>query len=115
MLKRVALMTALLVAPLALSPDSVDAQERGMEQATAAAANGLATSAENGRPTSNPAGMQNRPSGQAVPPGMMLTRPPAPAAEPAPEPEEPAEECFVEFEWINGVPTPVDCDGNPIG
>lgn len=112
MLKRIALMTALLVAPLALSPDSVAAQERGMEQATAAAANGLATSAENGRPTSNPAGMQNRP-GQDVPPGMMLTRPPAPAAEPAPE--EPAEECFPEFKLIDGMMKLVDCNGNVIG
>ena len=113
MMKRFALMTVLLVAPLALNPSAVDAQEQGIEQARAASANAQAT----GRPTALPPGMQNRPAGQALPPGLMLTREAEPEAEPAPETggEEPQEECATTIEIINGVPTLVDCHGTVIG
>lgn len=112
MFKRIALMTALLVAPLALSPDSVDAQERGMERAAAATVDAQAT----GRPDAPPPGMDKR-SG-SLPPGILLTRgAPAeePATEPAPdaEPEpEPDETCPVTLELVDGMMKPVDCNGN---
>ena len=114
MFKRIALMTALLVAPLALSPASAQAQETGIDQARAASANAQA----NGRPDAMPAGMDNLPAGQALPPGLMLTRNPAPAAEPS-EPEadsgtEP-EECMAEIMFIDGAYRLVDCNGNVIG
>lgn len=107
MFKRIALMTALLVAPLALSPDSVDAQERGMEQATAATANAQAT----GRPDAPPPGMDNR-SGEALPPGILLTREP-PAEESGTESE--PEECLTEPQLVDGQWVLVDCHGNVIG
>lgn len=119
MFKRIALMIALLIAPLALSPQTVDAQERGTEQAAAAAADGLATSAENGRPTTLPPGMQDRPADEPLPPGILLTRePPAeePVTEPAPdsESESESEECPAELKLIDGTMKLVDCHGNVI-
>lgn len=87
MFKRIVLAAALMVAPLVLSPVSVDAQESGMETAAASAGSGLTTSAANGRPTTMPAGMGNRP-GEELPPGLMLTRgAPAAAEEEPPEDE----------------------------
>lgn len=112
MFKRIALMIALLIAPLALSPQTVDAQERGTEQATAAAADGLATSAENGRPTTLPSGMQD--ADEPLPPGILLTRE-EPVTEPVPDAEpDPDESCPVELELIDGTMKPVDCHGNVI-
>lgn len=111
MFKRIALMTALLVAPLALSPDSVDAQERGMERAAAATADAQAT----GRPDAPPPGMDKR-SG-SLPPGILLTRgAPAeePGTEPAPdaEPGSDVEECPAELKLVDGTMKLVDCHGN---
>ena len=108
MFKRLALMTALLVAPLALSPASAEAQQTGIDRARAASANARA----NGRPDAPPPGMETRP-GQALPPGLMLTR----NGEPAPEPDtgtEP-EECMVEIVFIDGAFRLVDCHGNVVG
>lgn len=110
MFKRIALMIALLIAPLALSPQTVDAQERGTEQAAAAAADGLATSAENGRPTTLPSGMQD--ADEPLPPGILLTRElPAEEADTESEPEE----CLAEPQFVDGQWVLVDCDGNVIG
>lgn len=115
MFKRIALMIALLIAPLALSPQTVDAQERGTEQAAAAAADGLATSAENGRPTTLPSGLQDRSADEPLPPGILLTRD-EPVTEPAPdsEPESESEECPAELKLIDGTMKLVDCHGNVI-
>ncbi len=108
MLKRTMLVAAIAAAALALQPASASAQARGMEQAATAAASGLTTSAENGRPTSMPSGLAN--SGQAQPPGMALTRS-AQASEPPTEPDSGSDECPIQI--VNGIP--VDCNGNPVG
>lgn len=70
MLHRTILVAALLSAPLALSPASVSAQERGVDRAATASAGAAATNS----PAELPPGMANMPADQALPPGMLLTR-----------------------------------------
>lgn len=98
MFKRIVLAAALFVAPLVLTPMSVDAQERGQETAEASAESGLATSAANGRPTTLPPGMENLPDGQELPPGITLTRE-------VPEPEaDDNDGCTVTINPLTGEP-----------
>lgn len=108
MFKRIVLAAALLVAPLVLTPTSVDAQERGMAEATAATANAQAT----GRPDAAPEALQNRP-GDEPPPGIMLTRGGGAAAEEPPPEDDSGDDdgCqVIGFDPITGEPI-FDCGG----
>lgn len=111
MLHRTILIAALLSAPLALSPASVSAQERGIDRAATASANAQATN----RPSDLPPGMANMPADQALPAGILLTRG-APAAESGTDSGTDSatqENCPVTFDPMSG--GLVDCHGNPVG
>lgn len=110
MFKRIVLAAALLVAPLALTPMSVDAQERGQETAAASAESGLTTSEANGRSTTLPRGLENRP-GEELPPGIMMTRDGAAAEETTDDSGDSGDGCVVTgFDPITGDPI-FDCSG----
>lgn len=108
MFKNIVLAIAMLALPLALTPDDASAQDRGQAQASAASANAQA----NGLPTTLPPGMENRPAGQALPPGITLTRPQQPAAEPQPDPEPDGDTCLPTFELdpVTGQMVLVPCE-----
>jgi len=112
------LTVALFMAPLALSPDAVEAQSRRPDRAAAASANA--------RAQSMPPGMANRPEGKALPLGIERTRQPAesapepppeaepdplpdPEPDPLPDPEPDPEPCEPQTVIIGGVPIQLPC------
>lgn len=97
MLHRTILVAALLSAPLALSPASVSAQERGVDRAATASAGAAMTNS----PTELPPGMANMPADQALPPGILLTRG-APAEEGATSEDSTSDSDTCEPVLVNG-------------
>jgi hypothetical protein len=118
MFLRKILLAALVAAPLAWSPATVFAQERGTERAAVATAQANATagwtnSRATNRPSELPAGVAARFQGETLPPGIDRTRP-----QTAPVPEPVTEPCPVEAMFVNGQLVFVDCNGdvvNPMG
>ncbi len=108
------LVAALVAAPLALSPVSASAQERGAERAAA-------VSNATGGPTVTqlPAGIAKKvDKGGVVPFGIdRRYSPPAPPVAPQPQPQpepepQPEEPCSTTIVFINGQFFVQDCNGN---
>lgn len=103
MLHRTILVAALLSAPLALSPASASAQERGVDRAATASAAAAATNS----PAELPPGMANMPADQALPPGMLLTRgAPAEEASEGSTDDDTSDDCKP---WINPTTGQLEC------
>lgn len=130
MLLRKVLFVAIAVAPLVLSPTTVEAQNRGLDRATVASADGQERAEAHGKRANKrhgglPAGVAKRFEGQALPPGIRRTRrAPAPVPEVEPEAPQPDVEPDVEPEVepdveptgcviveLPGLPPYEDCSG----
>ena len=117
MLHRTILLVALLIAPLALSPAPLSAQDRGLNTAAVATDHaedvaGWTKASASKRPPSLPEAIASR-FGDLLPPGLGWTRGEDGGSPPdSGEPPPPAEECEEELVFVEGVLMIRDCEGN---